>query len=325
MTDSNPHHQAQGHRPANSGLRHDLTCPHADLVKYWRKPSDEDWLYKSHYELDNDRTGTTGEKFVTFEPDVGGWNNIRMQMEIVMVFALATGRTLVLPPDQPMYLLFAGKGHENVHSFADYFPFEWISKRMSVITMEEFLQREGASGRLFNRSDPVAARLHTPLYPPGNRTVVRGDKREERWAMWDYLRAVSACPTWNCNKQYLVLQRDIDFVNTTQRALQGDALAQDIIRRERVFAGTRSPVYYDRRWHEERVVHFISKPEAGYRLLQHWYTFMFFEDEYMDRFYKRFVRDYVHYIDTIFCRAALIVDKLLAEGNGAYTAFHVRR
>ena len=32
-----------------------------------------------------------------------------MQMELVLVFAAATGRTLVLPPDQPMYLLHHGE------------------------------------------------------------------------------------------------------------------------------------------------------------------------------------------------------------------------
>ena len=31
-----------------------------------------------------------------------------MQMELILVFAAATGRTLVLPPDQPMYLLNKG-------------------------------------------------------------------------------------------------------------------------------------------------------------------------------------------------------------------------
>jgi hypothetical protein len=45
----------------------------------------------------------------------------------------------------------------------------------------------------------------------------------------------------------------------------------------------------------------------------------------MDRFYKRFVRDYVHYLDDIFCKAAIIVRHLLDEGNGSYSAFHIRR
>ena len=44
-------------------------------------------------------------KYITFEPDRGGWNNIRMSMEIMFVIAVATNRTLVLPPDQPLYLL----------------------------------------------------------------------------------------------------------------------------------------------------------------------------------------------------------------------------
>lgn len=45
------------------------------------------------------------EKFMTFEPDQGGWNNIRMSMESVLAMAVAMGRTLVLPPVQGMYLL----------------------------------------------------------------------------------------------------------------------------------------------------------------------------------------------------------------------------
>jgi len=44
----------------------------------------------------------------------------------------------------------------------------------------------------------------------------------------------------------------------------------------------------------------------------------------MDKYYKRFVRDYVHYIDTIFCTSAIIIKKLLDEGRGTYSSFHIR-
>ena len=62
------------------------------------------------------------------------------------MFAAATGRILVLPPDQPMYLLDRGKGHQKAHSFADFFPFDYIGKRLQVITMEEFMAREAITG-----------------------------------------------------------------------------------------------------------------------------------------------------------------------------------
>lgn len=44
-------------------------------------------------------------KYVVFRPDGGGWNNIRMAAETVVVFALISGRTLVLPPEMVFYLL----------------------------------------------------------------------------------------------------------------------------------------------------------------------------------------------------------------------------
>jgi GDP-fucose protein O-fucosyltransferase len=63
----------------------------ADVV-YWRDIPD-DAMYESPYKS----YGPT-DKYLTFEPDEGGWNNIRMSMETATTLAHAMGRTLVLPP-----------------------------------------------------------------------------------------------------------------------------------------------------------------------------------------------------------------------------------
>lgn len=72
----------------------------SDLV-YWNSPQGKrDLEFVSPFSDVDDET-----KYVSFEFDRGGWNNIRMSMEIVFVFAAATGRTIVLPPEMPLYLL----------------------------------------------------------------------------------------------------------------------------------------------------------------------------------------------------------------------------
>jgi len=78
--------------------------PSKDLAQemvYWSDvPSDA--LYVSP--LKHKQKGQR-RQYMTFEPDGGGWNNIRMAMETVVGLAIATGRTLVLPPQKKMYLV----------------------------------------------------------------------------------------------------------------------------------------------------------------------------------------------------------------------------
>jgi len=59
--------------------------------------------------------------YMTFEPDQGGWNNIRMSMETVLAMSHSMGRTLVLPPEQRMYLLNGNK-QQREFSFQDFYP-----------------------------------------------------------------------------------------------------------------------------------------------------------------------------------------------------------
>jgi len=66
---------------------------------------------------------TKRRRYLTFEPDTGGWNNLRISFENVLILAAVSGRTLVLPPEQVMYLLDAKKGDKRhgYRQYTDYF------------------------------------------------------------------------------------------------------------------------------------------------------------------------------------------------------------
>jgi hypothetical protein len=65
-----------------------------------------------------------------------------MSFENIVVFAAATGRTLVLPPPRQIYLL------NTVTSLVDFFPLlsESFKKRLDVITSAEFFALEIVEG-----------------------------------------------------------------------------------------------------------------------------------------------------------------------------------
>ena len=124
--------------------------------------------------------GIHHDRYLTFEYDQGGWNNVRMGMECLIVVAHAMGRTLVIPPQQHLYLL--GKTHKDegdkkAHDemgFEDFFDIGLLEshKGFHVIEMQEFLEKEGVTGG-----------LHGQL-PPGNTSNAWGPQ------LWSYLDKV---------------------------------------------------------------------------------------------------------------------------------------
>lgn len=133
------------------------------------------------------------EKYITFEPDGGGWNNIRMAYETILVLSHAMGRTLVLPPEKKMYLLGKGGGdHKKDFSFNDFFHLDSIAMEhegFNIITMEEFLKRKGMTGQLKDLQTGEA------LLPPKGMTDWNG---KNLGTIFDYLRKVGKYPEgWN--------------------------------------------------------------------------------------------------------------------------------
>ncbi|KAL7564097.1 hypothetical protein ACA910_012375 [Epithemia clementina (nom. ined.)] len=186
----------RAHGGPNEDDRNDLDAQRVvqDMV-YWRDlPADAAW-HSPH-------APSPGEpkKYLTFEPDEGGFNNIRMAFETAVVLAVGTGRILVLPPEMNFYLLtnFRQKGGlTKSFGFNDFFDLHAIAKEhaqqalakhanaatstndnstistkapaaLQIMTFQEFLEAEAMTGNLRN---PQTGR---PTFPPGNRTNWNG-------------------------------------------------------------------------------------------------------------------------------------------------------
>jgi hypothetical protein len=109
-----------------------------------------------------------------------------MSMETVLVMAIATGRVLVLPPSQQMYLL----GSKSV-SFAEFFPLESIAKEhpgLEILSMQEFLQE--TYGKVHN------LQTNEITYPPKNQTDWNGDNGIKH-VLNPWLHSIANNPDWN--------------------------------------------------------------------------------------------------------------------------------
>lgn len=324
--------------------------PSNDIAKemvYWEDiPSDSQFV--SPFKVE----GVT--KYISFEPDEAGWNNVRMAVETIVVMAIVTGRTLVLPPQQGLWMLTQTDGAEggeqrSKFSLTDFFHLERVAMEhagLDIITMQDFLQREALSGHIRDQNGSVS-------FPPGNRTNWDGANVREL-NLW--LRNILYRPLWEPESCVLAIPSSTGSQEVQNlRSMFSKVKQEEGFPPYQTFVGKPNPVdapaiarlkenwaeqsnggkamcVYDEEKQNAKVLHFAyDKRNPKARMLVHFYAFLFFQDWHQDLWAKRFVRDHLRYTDEIQCIAARIVhairERSRARGNpdGTFESFHVRR
>ena len=263
-------------------------------------PSDDianEMMYWRDIETDNENKSPfyDEDKYVTFEPDHGGFNNIRMAMETILVLAHAMGRTLVLPPKKKMYLLGNGKKHQNEVDFNDFFHLDMIAMEhqgLNIITMEEFLERKGTSGEL---KSIVSGQ---PITPPNGITDWNGKDQTKLFNYletvghypegWDPHECVAAIPASSDPKDVETLQYMFDeYIQNGHHPDPGkgdfdgqptpvDAPANE--RLKEMMATRKHLCIYDTQLQQKKLIHFKIDHKVKARMLTHFYAFIFFQD-----------------------------------------------
>ena len=309
-----------------------------DFLAYWNDP-----VGKPDIEFESPHISPRAkeeEQYLTFELDCGGWNNLRMSMETVFVLAMITGRTLVLPPEAHLYLLTKSDKGGRVHrGFADYFDLKKKSVQeygFKIITMEEFVNRESESRFPF-LNDGEKKNVTVAM----NQCEYRKAGDQSCFNVNDYLQRIGHNVKGrngifeghrNC---YIFDDKVLDNSEAKTQMSTLDAEKQQSIKK---FCGNRVETFYDKETRDSPVLHLASYGLKN-RLLQHFYNFYYFTNPNMENIYKRFVRDFLHYNDEVFCAAGKIILSLQeeakditesgasivdAEGSGGYSSFHIR-
>jgi hypothetical protein len=223
---------------------------------------------------------------------------------------------------------------KNHNGYADFFPLEEMKLRLgpnTVITMDEFLEREAYSGKL--GKIPPPPNTEEVIDEATGKTGMRLRGRQLR----DYLRSLAEAKEeiiggvggGGCLKDgaYATLKGGEGYFMPCFRdggrktilafprhasnndKSQDNQNQLDVLHNKRLkeFADDREIVKFEGKWLESKVIHFAAWPKAGYRILMHFYTIYYFEDLDMDRRMKRFVRDHFRYHDNIWCAAARVL------------------
>jgi hypothetical protein len=167
-----------------------------------------------------DRQSQQLRQYLTFEPDGGGFNNIRMSLETVITMAVAMGRVLVLPPSQKMYLL--GK---SALEFGNFFPLQALAKEhldgvgLEIITTDQFLQEMAQS----NEQD-IRQKLQEHPIPENGRTQWDGDTQAVKNTLNPWLRQVGTAPGEDWDPRFCIAafpqSSDSNDIDELRRILQ---------------------------------------------------------------------------------------------------------
>ncbi len=153
---------------------------------------------------------------------------------------------------------FSGKGDTKAHTesgFEDFYDFSMLKSHhgMHVISMEQFLSKEGVTGGLHG------------VVPPDNSTKIYGPR------LWAYLQRVAdAVPAWG--GKYVAFPMHAGDFDLNE----GKHLSEEMSEAMNKFGGQRTRMYYDESLQNSHHVHFSSDRE--HRVLQHHYgKYLFLE------------------------------------------------
>lgn len=280
-----------------------------NLIRYWEENT-TDCFQSPLRRTSGLQADIRDRRYLVFQPDLGGWNNIRMALEVAILFAHFTGRILVMPPSAILYLLHMNKKWgENKASMADYLDFDRMraGNGLEIITMGEFLTSVASPGLL---SKPL---------PENNTGLIKTP-------LWDYLESACYVRQWSPGKTFIafnISSADSKSSNSMGVQIKGDMEAEEHsvfgqfsgVSRARLNHITldmqRQLLPYDKEFHSQRAVYFPGHDKN--RLLTLWYGYFFFAEPAVERRVKRYMRDRVRYLDVVFCAAGRIVDLLIGE------------
>ena len=232
------------------------------------------------------------DQFITFELDQGGLNNIRMAFEYIVVIAAVTGRTLVLPPPQPWYLLDYGPMHlglsGGVTEIEEIFNINLLRKVLPVITAEEFIQ--GPALDSVRGSDlPDISNAQTGF---------------KNWYNW--CRNQEHNVTWHAFDT-LICWPNIESVSHSRQ------LTDD-------WVDNRELVEFNPAALGSELIHFPSETNA--RQLAQVATMFSFENEDLYKEIRRLLKNFVCYVPEVFEISEQLIKGLPGEG---YNSLHMRR
>ena len=285
-----------------------------DDLAYWNDPQGHpDEGFVSPFAADSEK-----EKFLSFSPDGGGWNNIRMSLEVIFVLALVTNRTLVLPPEENMYLLHHNKKDPH-QGFADFFPIHVprFQKRVRTISTQEFLSR-------FQEQLPPFPDNTTEVIQRTLTHCVNHKKHPDScYPLRDYLEIAGFNPQLNFF-QCVVFDEDA-YEHRGMNPMSQSRIDS--------VCGNRKQVFWTKDLNDPFLLHFPAHKKE-YRLLAHFYNLLHFSDPKISHYTKRFVRDFLHYIDEIFCAAGKVIHRIHQEARdlglphdrvNSFSSIHCRR
>jgi hypothetical protein len=242
-----------------------------------------------------------------------------MAAETVIIFAHATGRTLVLPPMARWYLLSqSSTDEENLSNFDKFFDLTKLFPGLNIITMETFL--EHVAGRNL---------LKVPLLADGNNNNNNMDDKAAiqirmkellkppKKKLWEYLEKACYIEQWQPGKQFVGINFKHPYTTSNNNINSSDIILTtydtNSNRYKEMVAHGRKLRPYDVTLYNERAIYFTGDYRDEYRILTHFYTYIYWENKHIANIYKRIVRDRMHYHDIIFCAASYIIELIHKE------------